>query len=1117
MHRPLRHPVSDRLPLCCLVAALLLFLAVSPSLFAQTHVANPFTGATWYANPDYANEINQGIAQETDPTIIQKMQTVKTYGTAVWMDRISAINGGSGRLGLQAHLNAALQQQQGSTPIIVKVVIYDLPDRDCAARASNGEISIAANPPTQPLSGLDTYKQQYIDPIVGILSNPAYANIHIVTIIEPDSLPNLVTNAGASATIQACVDAKNTGVYVQGVQYAITQLHAIPNVYTYLDIGHSGWLGWPNNFNPAITLYHDLVNTTPAGLNTVDGFVTDTANTLPTKEPFMNASQTIGGQQLISAHFYEFNPYIDEADYAQALYTAFVAAGFPSRIGMLIDTSRNGWGGSARPTGPSTSTVVDTFVNASKIDRRAHRGLWCNPVGAGIGAPPQANPAGFFTQLQAFVWIKPPGESDGTYPGSANQDGALHADPNCDPAQTNPLAENTPTGAYPNSPPAGAFFTVQFHDLVNNAFPAIPTSTNPDFSLSGTSASAIQGATATSTITVNPVNNFSGNVALSASNLPTGVTASFAPTSVTGGNGASTLTFTIAGNAAVGTFAVTVTGTSGTLTHTASVSLTIAGRPDFTLTAAPTTVNVALGGSATSTITVGALFGFAANVNMSITTPPAGVTAGFNPSATNGAGTSTLTFNAQPTATQGTVTLTVTGTSGTLTHTATITLTVGTAGTPDFTLAASPTSLTVNRGTSGTSTLTLTRTNGFAGAVSFTASSLPTGVTASFNPATTTTTGTSSVLTLTASSTATVGTATVTVTGTSGTLTHSTTITLTVANPATPDFSLAASPSSLTVNRGASGTSTITITRIAGFASAVAFTASGLPTGVTASFNPATTTTTGTSSVLTLTASSTATLGAATVTVTGTGGSLTHTTTIALTVANPATPDFSLAASPATLTVNQGASGTSTVTITRTGGFANAVTFTASGLPTGMTASFNPATTTTTGTSSVLTLTASSTATLGAATVTITGTSGTLSHTTSVALTVASGGGTGGVTVTPVVASSSNFFNEEDVRLGNTASLSALTVTIVIQRTTGISFSGQFNTVGGQITQSNASTTSTVTYTFTLGAGQTLTPNTSYTFAAQTSGTGTAHPTAGDTWTVTYTTGGQNFSQTGHF
>ena len=130
--------------------------------------------------------------------------------------------------------------------------------------------------------------------------------------------------------------------------------------------------------------------------------------------------------------------------------------------------------------------------------------------------------------------------------------------------------------------------------------------------------------------------------------------------------------------------------------------------------------------------------------------------------------------------------------------------------------------------------------------------------------------------------------------------------------------------------------------------------------------------------------------------------------------------------------------------------------------------------------------------------------------------TTQSGSGNGGVTVTPVVAANSPWFNEEDVRLSNTGGLTTMTVTIVVQRTTGISFSGQYNTVGGQITQANSSTTSTVTYTFTLNAGQSLNPG-SYMFAAQTSGTGTAHPTAGDTWTVTYTTGGQNFNQTGHF
>jgi hypothetical protein len=80
-----------------------------------------------------------------------------------------------------------------------------------------------------------------------------------------------------------------------------------------------------------------------------------------------------------------------------------------------------------------------------------------------------------------------------------------------------------------------------------------------------------------------------------------------------------------------------------------------------------------------------------------------------------------------------------------------------------------------------------------------------------------------------------------------------------------------------------------------------------------------------------------------------------------------------------------------------------------------------------------------------------------------------------------------------------------------------VSYSGQYNTVGGQVTQANSSTTSAITYTFTLNAGQTLSASTSRTFAVQTSGNGNLHPTAGDTYTVTYTSGGQSFTTSGHF
>src|SRR5205807_825358 len=167
--------------------------------------------------------------------------------------------------------------------------------------------------------------------------------------------------------------------------------------------------------------------------------------------------------------------------------------------------------------------------------------------------------------------------------------------------------------------------------------------------------------------------------------------------------------------------------------------------------------------------------------------------------------------------------------------------------------------------------------NGFNSGVSLSTSSLPSGVSAGFspNPATG-----SSTLTLTATSTATTGTFSVTVTGTASGLSNSTTLSLMVSAP--QNFTLSASPGSLSITQGASGTSTIAVTPQNGFTGSVNLSASGLPSGVTALFNsnPATS-----SSTLTLMASSTATTGGpVTVTVTGTSGSLTKSTTVALTV-----------------------------------------------------------------------------------------------------------------------------------------------------------------------------------------------------------------------------------------
>jgi uncharacterized membrane protein len=127
------------------------------------------------------------------------------------------------------------------------------------------------------------------------------------------------------------------------------------------------------------------------------------------------------------------------------------------------------------------------------------------------------------------------------------------------------------------------------------------------------------------------------------------------------------------------------------------------------------------------------------------------------------------------------------------------------------------------------------------------------------------------------------GTYTVTITGNSPGLTHSTTVTL-VVNPAPqPDFTLSASPSTLTVTRGSTGSYTVTIAGVNGFAGSVSLSVSGLGSRVTTSFSPGSVTGSG-SSTLTISIARSATRGKSTLTITGTSETLSHSTTAALTI-----------------------------------------------------------------------------------------------------------------------------------------------------------------------------------------------------------------------------------------
>src|SRR5437867_1943082 len=199
------------------------------------------------------------------------------------------------------------------------------------------------------------------------------------------------------------------------------------------------------------------------------------------------------------------------------------------------------------------------------------------------------------------------------------------------------------------------------------------------------------------------------------------------------------------------------------------------------------------------------------------------------------------------------------------------------AGGPDFALSANPGTVSFDSGLSATSTISLPSTGGFTGAVALTAASAPSGVTASCAPSTISGSQTSTCNL--ASSTS--GSYTVTVTGTNGSLVHTTSISVTVTAPANPDFSITADPNTLAFVSGQTAFSTISLQSIGGFNGAVSLSGASSPAGMTTSCAPASISGTQTS-VCTMGGTA---FGSYTVVVTGQTGTVSHTASIAVTVA----------------------------------------------------------------------------------------------------------------------------------------------------------------------------------------------------------------------------------------
>ena len=406
------------------------------------------------------------------------------------------------------------------------------------------------------------------------------------------------------------------------------------------------------------------------------------------------------------------------------------------------------------------------------------------------------------------------------------------------------------TGVAPNG--------IELHPLLNVVFNP-STGGSPDFALT-TAPSAVsvsQGASTSTTITVVPTNGFNSSVTFAAAGLPAGVTAVFSPVSTTG---ATTLTLTASATAATGPATVSIAGSTGSLTHTSSVSLT---------------VNAAGGGATTAVYNATLMAPWCASIGASCDSGPTlllgrgTMSGGTEPNQPN------TINNSCPDGTSGTFhsdesndRIVIASTDGgplTAGKTARVTATVwaydGTSDALDLYSAANANAPswtflnTITPTAAGAQTLTTTFVLPAGGLQAVRAHFRYQGTAASCS---------------------------------TGAYDESDDLIFAVSTTApAPDFSLGASPTSLTVIQGASGTSTVTVGSLNGFSSATNLSVSGLPSGVTAAFspNPLTPAAGGNATAtLTFTAASTATTGAATQTITAASGSLSHAASMLLSV-----------------------------------------------------------------------------------------------------------------------------------------------------------------------------------------------------------------------------------------
>nr|Q7SIG5.1 RecName: Full=Endoglucanase-6B; AltName: Full=Cellulase 6B; AltName: Full=Endo-1,4-beta-glucanase 6B [Humicola insolens]1DYS_A Chain A, Endoglucanase [Humicola insolens]1DYS_B Chain B, Endoglucanase [Humicola insolens] len=314
---------------------------------------NPFSGRTLLVNSDYSSKLDQtrqAFLSRGDQTNAAKVKYVQEkVGTFYWISNIFLLRDID-----VAIQNARAAKARGENPI-VGLVLYNLPDRDCSAGESSGELKLSQN-------GLNRYKNEYVNPFAQKLK--AASDVQFAVILEPDAIGNMVTGTSAF-----CRNAR--GPQQEAIGYAISQLQA-SHIHLYLDVANGGWLGWADKLEPTAQEVATILQ--KAGNNAkIRGFSSNVSN--------YNPYSTSNPPPYTSG-----SPSPDESRYATNIANAMRQRGLPTQF--IIDQSRVALSGA-----------------------RSEWGQWCNVNPAGFGQPFTTNTNN--PNVDAIVWVKPGGESDG--------------------------------------------------------------------------------------------------------------------------------------------------------------------------------------------------------------------------------------------------------------------------------------------------------------------------------------------------------------------------------------------------------------------------------------------------------------------------------------------------------------------------------------------------------------------------------------------------------------------------------------------------------------------------------------------------------------------------------